>query len=514
MKKFVITSLKACNIANLDSVSFATLGDVLVTGMNGSGKSTIKNAILWCLNGTTADGEKLQNGETNPTVAIELSDGEKFCDLKKMQVRKGFSVTNECYLNGIPVRQKEIEQYFMKWVPAGMLKVMLELGNFFSLKAAEQREILTEYFSDKRAVEGLDEKLNGLDTKDLTVEGHVAAVKTEIRRLKMEQQSLPKMIDELEKQFTEEEIPDDIDYLQEENKKLSEQIQALQTGRGRVDSEIHLVDEKIKRMTAELNKASADMAQCLEKVDELRQKWKNASAKCPLCGKGLSREDSNAVRAKIADEGKRYSLNADEFKAQCAKIESRLNELYSEKARLMKSRLQDTELNTLIKRREGVQERLCERRAQIKQRELNKKNLRRIEELRQREKAVGRRMVECEHQLALAEEYTQKKMELITESINANFEHIKFQMFETLKNGEIRSICEATLNGVSYDKLSKGEKLKAALDFLNALQKKFGVMMPLLIDDAESYTSNSLIEVENQKILFKVVEGQDLLISC
>ncbi len=104
-------------------------------------------------------------------------------------------------------------------------------------------------------------------------------------------------------------------------------------------------------------------------------------------------------------------------------------------------------------------------------------------------------------------------MAMITESINANFESIKFKMYEILKNGEVRNICEATLNGVPYRNLSKGEKLKAALDFVKTMQKVSGVMFPLMIDDAESYTSNSLIEVPNQKIQFKVEEGQSLKIE-
>ena len=68
------------------------------------------------------------------------------------------------------------------------------------------------------------------------------------------------------------------------------------------------------------------------------------------------------------------------------------------------------------------------------------------------------------------------------------------------------------IDGVPYSSLSKGEKFKAALDILNALQSKFQRQFPLMIDDAESYTSNSFVELPNQLFLFKVTET-DLQVS-
>ena len=63
------------------------------------------------------------------------------------------------------------------------------------------------------------------------------------------------------------------------------------------------------------------------------------------------------------------------------------------------------------------------------------------------------------------------------------------------------------IGGVPYSSLSKGEKLKAALDILNAVQKHYGLKMPLVIDDAESYTANSFVDLDNQLILCKVAEA-------
>ena len=103
----------------------------------------------------------------------------------------------------------------------------------------------------------------------------------------------------------------------------------------------------------------------------------------------------------------------------------------------------------------------------------------------------------------------------LTESeanVNAQFQFVKFKLFKILANGDIKEDCAAMINGVPFQSLSKGEKLKAALDILNTLQKKFGIEMPLFLDDAESYTSNSFVDLPNQLFLFKVDE-ENLAIS-
>ena len=117
-----------------------------------------------------------------------------------------------------------------------------------------------------------------------------------------------------------------------------------------------------------------------------------------------------------------------------------------------------------------------------------------------------------EGKIARAENFQHERIKQFEEQINANFEHVRFKLFDRLVDGTPREVCEAMIDGVPYQSLSKGEKLKAALDILRALQRRYGVELPLIIDDAESYTANSLVDVPNQKILLRVTEG-DLQIA-
>ena len=81
-------------------------------------------------------------------------------------------------------------------------------------------------------------------------------------------------------------------------------------------------------------------------------------------------------------------------------------------------------------------------------------------------------------------------------------------MFDSFKVAEgVKECCEPYLNGVPYVALSKGEQLKVSLDILKALQRAFGIELPVFIDDSESYTSNSFVDLPNQIIKLVAAEG-------
>lgn len=539
MKKFVITGLVANNVANLDSVTFTTNGgDVTVTGQNGAGKSTIKNALKWALVGSTADGEKLmfQNRKQSafPMVEVELSDEKNYVQIRREIFAKGKAITTNCFICGNPVNQKEIEQYFTRYVSNEVLHILIEPESFFKLKDNAAREILTRYFgnvSDNEVIES-EESLSGLDTKGLTLEKYAESMKTKIRQIKAARLAIPKQIEYQNRERYE--VADDRSSVEVE-------IVALETRH--YEATVHLQSlresikalskpqEKAEQMTSEIYQLRGEYTSVKDKISglnrelvKLREKWEIVSDEtCPTCGQHVHSEKVKAMLNQIEAEARGIKSQIETETYKLGKITERGKALSEEREKLY-VQIETTgssgiykELDAVIKARDDLQTQINRRKNHIEkvtaQLEINEKNQRRIDELIAQEKALGKELVECEHQLSLVEKFTQKKMEMITDAINGNFEHVKFKMFETLKNGEVRNICEATMNGVPYDNLSKGEKLKAALDIVKTFQEVSGVMFPLIIDDAESYTSNSLIEVPNQQILFKAVEGQELNID-
>ena len=85
-------------------------------------------------------------------------------------------------------------------------------------------------------------------------------------------------------------------------------------------------------------------------------------------------------------------------------------------------------------------------------------------------------------------------------------------MFEVCINGSVKEICEPMIEGVPYScGLNRGAKLKASLDILGTLQNFYSAELPIFIDDAESYTSNSLVELPNQLFMMKATEDEENL---
>ena len=212
MKKFEITSIKACDVANLSSVNVRTGGtNIIIEGQNGAGKSTIAKTILWALNGSTADGEKLIPIGSNdlPYAEVELSDGTMFTKFRKELIQKisggKISRTTDCFMNGCPVTQSSFQEFFNQYVPAEIFNVLIGLGNFFKLKPAEQRKILTEHFGNVTDAEVImcNAELGTLNLDGKTADEYAVALKKKMTQIKRQMAGIPKAIDELALQAVE-----------------------------------------------------------------------------------------------------------------------------------------------------------------------------------------------------------------------------------------------------------------------------------------------------------------------
>lgn len=130
-------------------------------------------------------------------------------------------------------------------------------------------------------------------------------------------------------------------------------------------------------------------------------------------------------------------------------------------------------------------------------------------ELMEREKELGETYTSLEKSLDMAERFVRAKVQLTEDAINSHFKHVHFTMFRTQINGGLEECCEPTIDGVPFGTgLNAGGEMKSALDILNALSKHFKLNLPVFIDNCESYTSESLIPIENQLIRLVVAEGQ------
>lgn len=127
----------------------------------------------------------------------------------------------------------------------------------------------------------------------------------------------------------------------------------------------------------------------------------------------------------------------------------------------------------------------------------------RINQLKSEDKRLKDQNQDVERKLWLLDEFTRKKVAALEESINSKFGLVRWKLFNILKNGGLEEVCEATYNGIEYGtSLNTGARINCDLDIVNTLGKKFGIQMPVFVDNTESVTK--LHEVEAQTVDLRV----------
>lgn len=146
--------------------------------------------------------------------------------------------------------------------------------------------------------------------------------------------------------------------------------------------------------------------------------------------------------------------------------------------------------------------------------EQREQGLKRIAELEEQEKALGREFEKLEGELYLTEQFIQSKVRLLESRINSRFKLARFKLFDVQVNGGIAECCETTYRGVPYSSgLNNAARINVGLDIINTLSEHYGFTAPIFIDNAESVTD--LIETRAQVIRL-VVSADDpaLRVEC
>ncbi len=153
---------------------------------------------------------------------------------------------------------------------------------------------------------------------------------------------------------------------------------------------------------------------------------------------------------------------------------------------------------------------LEEERQKLAEIEAAKRINNRVEELKKEEKELVKQYEELEKELYLCEKFIVKKVELLEEKINSQFQMAKFKLFEEQINGGIIECCEILYNGVPFDKgLNRGAQINVGLDIINTLAKHYNFVAPIFIDNAEAIVN--IISTEGQQIKLYVKENQKTL---
>lgn len=133
----------------------------------------------------------------------------------------------------------------------------------------------------------------------------------------------------------------------------------------------------------------------------------------------------------------------------------------------------------------------------------------RIAELQDEELNISSLIAENERLSNLLREFVVARINHIQKSVDEHFTITKFNLFETQVNGEIKETCESVNNGKPYRTMSTAQKANVGVDVINAFQKYYNVVAPIVFDNRESVSK--IISTDAQIINLIVSDADEVL---
>ena len=259
--------------------------------------------------------------------------------------------------------------------------------------------------------------------------------------------------------------------------------------------------KKLEEIIAKGTEAKANVEKYTATVEDLKNKKAANGAK-------LAELDEQIEKLKIAYENAKASapeINTKEIDDDIARIQERIKVVENVIARL-RTKSGTSIYDQTIKELKSEIAYLSDAKAQYK---LKEQNDARIAELEAQHKKLKSEYEDNLAIIELCERFTSVKAEYLESKINANFEIVKFELFEKYLNSRIEDTCVATVrtadgNYVPYASANNANKINAGLDIIRTLQKINDVKAPIFIDNAESTVR--FLNVDSQLIRLYVSE--------
>lgn len=244
----------------------------------------------------------------------------------------------------------------------------------------------------------------------------------------------------------------------------------------------------------EIDDATAKIAALETEIASLKQQWNEVTAQ-----KSKAYEAMNAIPGSVDISGNQ------EYQA----LQTKLSNLETQLGNMDSG---ESFKQQLAIRERGIREELDAVNKQFAAVEANERVQERIEELRAEQREIGQKVADQEKKIFLLEQFSRAKIEMLSKSINSQFQMVNFKMFEMQINGGMKETCEMTVEGVPYSSLNSAAKMQAGLDVITALSRLYDVSVPVWLDNRESVSE--IPEVDGQIInLFVSADDKELRVE-
>lgn len=288
MKEVVLVAMKMANfkgVSNLE-VSFGTITNV--SGANGTGKTTLYDAYMWCLFGKGADGSSIDvqpldaSGKVihriETSVEVTLSvDGEEVIFKRCLnenwvkprgqqeEVLKGR--TTEFWWNGSPIPMSDSSKIDAICKSEDWL-MLSTITAFMGMKTEDRRaklQSIAKIQTDEEIAAGYPHVLTALHSGK-TVGEYQRQVKSELERVKDKAKEIPTRLDQLDKT----KVDYDFDALEKEEVELKEKIDDLNASLAATVTQSDV--DRAAKFRSELASVGQQLLEIENEIDRARQK--------------------------------------------------------------------------------------------------------------------------------------------------------------------------------------------------------------------------------------------------
>jgi len=328
----------------------------VVYGENGAGKSTIIEALLWCLYGYTIRGGGSERIPGLVSIEIKAHPGELIITRRKPE--KGTELLS-MFLNNKNITYKalrdtqaEIHKFFGEVDTFLHTQIYSADGyTFSSMTDAERKEVLRKLLNLEVIAKA--RQLVRTDLTAKTTQRQSEEVKLNLKTERIRE--IEQLIGELQKRLKEQEaVKNNSDKIEQEIREkmtsINETLINLEGELGEINEEIELADQKIDKYQSEYTRHQSTIASLskelsmkqstLQRIQDNLLKLKG-KATCPLCNQPMQKDPAVLWQPEISelsDSIKNLENELKTYQRMVNEVYEKLTELKSYKDELMSKR--------------------------------------------------------------------------------------------------------------------------------------------------------------------------------
>ena len=530
--------LKVLKLTNFRGIKSLKLefgdGNAVIYGANGTGKTTVANAVAWLLTGKSVTGEKNFTPKTcgvhkkdhiaEATFVInEAGDERTFKKVfhekwKKPRGKVAVLTGHETvmYVDGEKVNEATYVDRLanaLSAVAPPPLESLLIAGHFTeTLGVKERRQILFDGFATDKSHNIISkpewaELKEGLAKTGCTPEEYRKRAESMRREIQSDVDYIPKQIALLESTKLNV-FSGHPEAVESEIAELEAKLHNLLSGRN--DEAQNAYNQAFKKKAEKerwLTITDNELGKLQWKQEELRksfhevtsQKWDETGGICPTCHRPLPEDevenlkkafeaDNASLKAEVIREGKEIGEKIKNLLTEKELAEKELAVLTEEvsKAEAKLNEKPDDNGEEI----QAINEELTKKRDYLSSLKANANLEEKIASLKESQKTMVKSLEKAEKAVYMADNFLLERAKQVEEEINSNFTYIKFKLFEQQVNGGLKDVCEPVIPNadgmlVDYKSANTAAQVNANLEIMQVLSESYGVTVPIFIDGAE-----------------------------